>query len=131
MTSRVARNGAEAALVVDDEPAVRQFVGRAIARAWSGLAVVEAAGLAEAKEKLEDLRPRVVVADLSLRDGSGLDLCRFIQGHPWCHKTHVLVITGHPSSWIRERAFSAGACEFLPKPFEIDELQGSIRRLLA
>jgi len=131
MTSQVARRGAETALVVDDEPSVRRVVGRVIARAWPGLAVVEAAGLAEAKEKLQDLRLRFVVADLSLRDGSGLDLCRFIQGHPWCHDTCVLAVTGHPSSRARERAFSAGACEFLAKPFEIEELERSARRLLA
>lgn len=118
-------------LIVDDEPSVRRLLARVLHESRPECSVAEAADLPEAKKLLTDLRPRLVIADLRLPSGSGMDLCRFIQGHPWFYKTRVLVITGYPSPQVRDEIFIDGASEYLPKPFQMKELAGSIERLLA
>lgn len=123
--------GREVVLIVDDEPQVRKLLARVLHESRPGCSVAEAADIPEAKRLLADLRPRLVISDVRLPSGSGMDLCRFIQGHPWFYKTRVLVITGYPSSQVRDEVFIDGASEFLPKPFRAKELADSIERLLA
>ncbi|MBI4386460.1 MAG: response regulator [Elusimicrobia bacterium] len=123
--------GLETVLVVDDQPSVRRVVARVLRDTRPECAVAEAADLPQAKRLLADLRPKLLITDIRLPSGSGLQLCRFIQGHPWFYKTRVLIITGYPSLQTRGNAFTQGACEFLPKPFQASELAHSIGRLLA
>lgn len=118
-------------LIVDDEPSVRKVIARVLRNSHPGCAVADAADIPEAKKKLADLRPRLVISDFRLPSGDGMELCRFIQGHPWFYRTRVLIITGYPSPEVREKVFAKGACEFLPKPFQPGELAESIGRLLA
>lgn len=118
-------------LIVDDEASVRKVIARVLRSSHPGCAVAEAADIPEAKKKLADLRPRLVISDLCLPSGNGMDLCRFIQGHPWFHKTRILIITGLPSQEVRDKVFAKGVCEFLPKPFQPGDLAESIGRLLS
>lgn len=118
-------------LIVDDESMVRKIITRVVKKNFPGYQVEEAADLPEAKRKIMDLQPKLVVLDLHMPSGNGMELCRLIQKHPWFSKTRVLILTGYPAPQVRERAFEQGACEFLPKPFEMEELAGSIGRLLA
>lgn len=118
-------------LIVDDEPVVRAVVSRVIKGNYPGWRLKEAKDLAAAKQVLANLQPRLVVLDLRMPDGNGMELCRLIQGHPWLSKTHILILTGYPSHRARQSAFALGACEFLSKPFLLAELSGSIGRLLA
>ena len=118
-------------LIVDDEPAVRRLIVRLLAQCSPRCLVAQAGDVPRAKKLLISLRPDLAVLDLRMPNGNGLELCRLIQSHPWLSKTHVLVLTGYPSSRVRERTFAEGACEFLPKPFENHELTASLGRLLA
>jgi DNA-binding response OmpR family regulator len=124
------QTGSGTVLIVDDEPSARQVIARVLRRAYPGFAVAVAADIPEAERMLLDLRPRLVVANIHLPSGSGLDLCRFMQGHPWFYKTRVLIITAFPSSATLEQELIKGACEFLTKPFHPDELAHCLRRLL-
>lgn len=123
--------GHQGVLIVDDEPSVRKVIARVLRRAYPQCQAEEAGDLPQAKQKLLDLQPKLVISDLYLPSGNGLDLCHFIQKHPWFYKTRVLVITSYPSHHVREISFEQGACEFLPKPFHAEDLAGSIGRLLA
>ena len=107
------------------------MIARVLRRTHPDCRMEEAADIPQARKMLLSLRPRLVISDLYLPRGNGLDLCRFIQGHPWFYKTRVLIITGYPSAELRERAFVQGACEFLPKPFRTEDMANSIGRLLA
>lgn len=123
--------GPHVVLTVDDEPSVRKVIARVLRSTYPQCRVEEAGDLPQAKQKLLDLQPKLVISDLYLPSGNGLDLCHFIQEHPWFYRTRVLVITSYPSRQVRESAFEQGACEFLPKPFHAEDLAGSIGRLLA
>ena len=118
-------------LIADDEPAVRRLIVRLLDRCAPGCLVAQADDVPQAKDLLISLRPDLAVLDLRMPTGNGLELCRLIQSHPWLSKTRVLVLTGYPSSRVREKTFAEGACEFLPKPFENHELIASLGRLLA
>ena len=118
-------------LVVDDESAVRRLIVRLLGKIYPNCKVEEATDLPEAKQKLTDFQPRLAILDFHLPSGTGMELCRLIQGHPRLSKTRILMITGYPTDQVREQAFEQGTCEFLPKPFQLEELAGSIGRLLA
>lgn len=118
-------------MVVDDAAIVRQLVVRQLKRIYPRACFVEAASLEEAKRKILDSRPRVLILDLRLPDGSGLELCRLMQGNAWFYETRVLIIAGYSTPGIRERSFRLGVSEFMPKPFNADDLADSMRRLMA
>lgn len=117
-------------LIVDDEPKIREFVARVLKEYFPKCQIEEAADGVEAAEKLVLVNPTLVILDIKLPGISGLDVCRIIQEQPMHSKTRVLAITGCPSPALSKEMFNRGASEFLRKPFDIQELAGSINRLL-
>jgi len=118
-------------LIVDDEPVVRHLIHRTILKTYPEWNVELASDGLEAKHKLLDLYPRLVITDICLPGIHGLELCQFIQEHPRLVHTRILAITGYHMPNIHEKVFNRGASEFLFKPFALDEFVGSIGRLLA
>jgi DNA-binding NtrC family response regulator len=105
-------------LVVDDERMIRWTLRAAFEDA--GGVVEEAADLAEAREKLTTGWPDLLVLDLKLPDGSGMDLLAEIK----VQDAHlpVLIITAFGSLKGAVVAMQAGAFDYLAKPFELDDL---------
>ncbi|MBR9795636.1 MAG: response regulator, partial [Gammaproteobacteria bacterium] len=86
----------------------------------SGLDVTAVETLAEARESLSQLNPQLVLLDIELPDGNGLDLMddlRRISPRP-----AVVVMTGHGADYA-ERAIAGGADDFLNKPFDAARLR--------
>jgi two-component system OmpR family response regulator len=112
-------------LVVDDEEDVSSLVGRALAR--EGHSVRCAASLAEAEKAMVEAPVDLMVLDLELGDGSGLQLCRAMRrrGDP----IPVLLLTAHGEVPRRLEGFDAGADDFLAKPFAVAELRARVRAL--
>ncbi len=100
-------------LIVDDHPLVREgLIG--LLTAQSDFQVCgEAAGLAEARQALAATRPDVVIVDLTLRDGHGIELIKEIKAHG--ERPYVLVLSMHDESLFAERALRAGAVGYLSK----------------
>jgi DNA-binding response OmpR family regulator len=71
---------------------------------------------------------RLVIADLRLPDGDGLDVVRAARQAP--APSPVIVVTGYPSEASRRRALEAGADAFVPKPFGISWFTDLVRRYL-
>jgi DNA-binding NtrC family response regulator len=112
-------------LVVDDDPAARY----AMARVFEGeLRVVEAATIAEGRERLPAELPAVVLLDYNLPDGDGLELLREIGDAP--ESPAVIMITAHGSERVAVEAMKAGAYDYLTKPYDIDELRLTVSRAL-
>ncbi|HER35495.1 MAG TPA: sigma-54-dependent Fis family transcriptional regulator [Halothiobacillaceae bacterium] len=110
-------------LIVDDEPDIRTLVALFMRR--EGITTLEAADLAEARERLaanEDLD--LCLADMRLPDGNGLDLVDEIRRKR--PTLPVAVITAHGQVEAAVRALKAGAFDFINKPIE----QDTLRRLL-
>jgi DNA-binding response OmpR family regulator len=83
--------------------------------------------LAEALVAMRATMPDVVVLDLGLPDGDGLDLCRTIREHS---NAYVIVASGRSSEFDKLRGFSLGADDFIAKPFSGRELAARVEALL-
>lgn len=112
-------------LVVEDQPNLRRGLTNALREAGY---TVEAAGeLAEAT-RLLSADPDVILLDIMLPDGSGLDWLRSLRRNH--SETPVLLLTARDSIQDRVLGLDSGADDYLVKPFSIDELKVRIRALL-
>lgn len=113
-------------LVVDDADLIRTWLGQALAA--SGYAVETAASCAEALQVVEATSPGIVILDLRLPDGSGIDLL------PKLHEIDpdlvVVMVTAFGEISTAVEAVKAGAHDFLEKPIDLDELKLVIARAL-
>jgi DNA-binding NarL/FixJ family response regulator len=117
------------ALIVEDSPIFRETL-RSLLCAWfPGLRICEAEGVAEGHAQFREHRPRVVVVDVGLPDGSGLDLVKRIkQESP---ATTVAVCTSHEQPAYEAAARACGADCFLPKStFDAKQLADAVRGAL-
>ena len=113
-------------LVVDDERAICVAIKRLLAaRGWE---VETAASAEEAIERLSQSMFNLVVTDLSMPGLSGLDLLRWIRTH--APATEVVMITAYGSEKTAVEAMKLGAADYVPKPFDNDELELKVERIL-
>ena len=113
-------------LVVDDEPAVRDSLDRALR--LEGYKVDLAADGAEALKMLGEDSPDAVVLDLMMPRVDGLEVCRRMRAAG--DRTPVLVLTARDAVSDRVKGLDAGADDYLVKPFALDELLARLRALL-
>jgi two-component system, OmpR family, response regulator MprA len=113
-------------LVVDDEPAVRDSLDRALR--LEGYEVGLASDGAEALEALSGDDPDAVVLDLMMPRVDGLEVCRRMRAAG--NRTPVLVLTARDAVSDRVKGLDAGADDYLVKPFALDELLARLRALL-
>jgi two-component system response regulator MprA len=113
-------------LVVDDEPAVREAVERALR--LDGHDVLLAADGVEALAALEGRPPDAVVLDVLMPRVDGLELCRRLRGRG--DRTPVLMLTARDAVSDRVAGLDAGADDYLVKPFALEELLARVRALL-
>jgi len=106
------------ALVVDDDENFRDSLGLLVAR--EGYEVRVAGGLDEARGRLAESCPDVVLVDLGLPDGSGLDLLRDEQA---AASSEFIVITGNATVESAVEALRQGALDYLTKPLDRSRLK--------
>jgi len=112
--------------VIDDEPVVRDAIGRVLEAA--GLSVARAADGRSGLAHPAAAGCRLVLCDLMLPDGAGSEVIRKLRAaRP---TLPVIAITGYATDDNARRSIAAGATDFLPKPFEESELLGVVRRAL-
>jgi two-component system response regulator MprA len=113
-------------LVVDDEPAVRSSLERALR--LDGYEVSLAAGGREALAALAGAPPDAVVLDVLMPELGGLEVCRRLRDAG--DRTPVLMLTARDRVADRVRGLDAGADDYLVKPFALEELSARLRALL-
>ena len=113
-------------LVVDDEADFLTTYRRLLGR--DGFRVVTAATRSEALAALAAEQFAVVVTDVRLPDGDGLDVVRAATDHGR-KPTAVIVVSGFTSRHARDAALVAGAVDFFAKPFDAVALAARIREL--
>jgi two-component system, OmpR family, response regulator MprA len=113
-------------LVVDDEPAVRDALDRAL-RA-EGYRVSTAGDGRAALDRVAEDHPDLVVLDVLMPLMDGLEACRALRAAG--DRTPILVLTARDSVADRVEGLDAGADDYLVKPFALDELLARIRALL-
>jgi len=121
---------AESLMVVDDDPAIRELVREYLADMPKPLEVLEASTVAEARALFDESRPDVVLLDMRLPDGDGLDLLARWRGDG-TEIVPVIVITADSSSSRTIRAIQGGAWDYLVKPLEPETVQHVVGRALA
>jgi DNA-binding NarL/FixJ family response regulator len=116
-------------LIVDDHPIVRLGI-RQMIEAEPGLAVCgEAESAREALDLVKSATPDLALVDLSLGDGSGLDLIRSLR--EVAPNVRVLVLSMHDEALFAERALRAGARGYIMKREAIAGLVHAIQEILA
>jgi two-component system response regulator MprA len=113
-------------LVVDDEPAVRTALSRALA--LERYEVELAADGAEALDRLAAAPPDAIVLDVAMPGIDGLEVCRRLRRAG--DRTPVLMLTARDAIDDRVEGLDAGADDYLVKPFALRELQARLRALL-
>jgi two-component system response regulator MprA len=113
-------------LVVDDEPAVRDAVDRALR--LEGYQTEMAVDGREALDALAVRPPDAVVLDVLMPEMDGLEVCRRLRAAG--DTTPVLVLTARDGVADRVRGLDAGADDYLVKPFALEELRARLRALL-
>jgi two-component system KDP operon response regulator KdpE len=109
-------------LMIEDEPEIRRFARMALES--EGLEVFDAATLARGLIDAATRRPELVVLDLGLPDGDGLDFIREFRG--WS-QAPVLVLSAREGEERKVQALDAGADDYLVKPFGVAELLARVR----
>ncbi|HUP60852.1 MAG TPA: sigma-54 dependent transcriptional regulator [Thermoanaerobaculia bacterium] len=111
-------------LIVDDEASLRDFLTIVFEEEqWH----VDAAGsLAEAHLAIQRAEPDIVLCDLMLPDGSGIDLVRDVKAQS--PSIIFVMITAHTSTRSAVEALKAGAIDYIAKPFDIEELKIVVRK---
>jgi DNA-binding NtrC family response regulator len=117
---------AERLLIVDDERAICIAIQRLLT--GRGYAVDTAHSAEQAMEMLERSPYHLVITDLNLKTVSGMDLLRWARQH--APETAVIMITAFGSEKIAVEAIKLGAADYLPKPFDNDELEVMVARVL-
>jgi two-component system response regulator MprA len=113
-------------VVADDDRATRESLTTALE--LEGYEVSTAADGMRALELVESLRPDVVVLDIGMPEVDGLSACRRMRARG--DRTPVLILTARSEVSDRVSGLDAGADDYLPKPFALDELLARLRALL-
>jgi two-component system response regulator MprA len=113
-------------LVVDDDRAVRESLRRSLS--FNGYSVELAQDGQEALELITRDRPDAVVLDVMMPRLDGLEVCRRLRSSG--DDLPILVLTARDSVSERVAGLDAGADDYLPKPFALEELLARMRALL-
>ncbi len=113
-------------LVVDDDAAVRNSLDRALR--LNGYTVGLAVDGTDALEQVRAEPPDAMVLDVLMPNTDGLEVCRRMRAVG--DRTPILMLTAQDSVSHRVSGLDAGADDYLPKPFSLDELLARLRALL-
>ncbi len=117
--------GTARVLLVEDHADIAQFVQKSLQQAGWQVAVV--GSIAQAQSELNGNAVQVILLDLGLPDGDGIDLIANIRG--WS-PTPIIVLSARDQESEKIKALDAGADDYLTKPFSINELLARVRTQL-
>jgi signal transduction histidine kinase len=114
-------------LVADDEPDMLRFLKSQLS---SHYRVLEAVDGQQAVEKASHFLPDVILLDMMMPEKDGLQACREIREHTPTQSIPVILLTARADEETKLAALSAGASDFLTKPFSTTELHVRIKNLV-
>lgn len=116
-------------MIVDDHEIVRRGIAEIVDRSDGLVVVAEAGSVAEALRRAELVRPEVVLVDLQLPDGTGIDIITAL--HRTLPQTHPIVLTSFDDDDALSEALHAGARAFLLKTVRGAEIADVIKAVAA
>jgi DNA-binding NtrC family response regulator len=114
-------------LIIDDEPAARYGMRRALEK--EHYAIQETDSVRSAEELVEKCAPSVVLLDVRLASESGLEYLPTLVSRK--EAPMVIIVTAHGSERLAIEAIKKGAYDYLAKPFEVDELRILVRNAIS
>jgi signal transduction histidine kinase len=114
-------------LVADDEPDMLRFLKTHLSRHFR---VLEAVDGQQAIEKASQFLPDIILLDMMMPEKDGLQACREIRDHTPTESIPVVLLTARADDETKLAALSAGASDFLKKPFSTIELDVRLRNLV-
>ncbi|MEN6337372.1 MAG: response regulator transcription factor [Phycisphaerales bacterium] len=121
--------GKRTVLIVDDHPIVRQGLAQLINQETDLLVCGQAEDAHQAMQAIRDLKPNMVIVDISLKDTSGVELIKDLKvQYP---ELPVLTLSMHDEAIYGERALRAGARGYIMKQEATEKVFTAIRRVLA
>ncbi|MDO5673161.1 MAG: response regulator transcription factor [Actinomycetaceae bacterium] len=112
-------------MIVDDHEIVRRGIAEVVDRAEGLSVVAEAGGVAEAVRRAELVQPDVILVDLQLPDGTGIDVMKQLKER--LPHTKAVVLTSFDDDGALAESLSAGACAYLLKNVRGAEITDGIR----
>jgi len=116
-------------LLVEDTEDNRQMMRRLLE--MSGYRVVEAINGVEAVEVANQIRPQIILMDLSLPFIDGLAATRRIRSLPGLSKVPIVAVSANDTADFHSEALDAGCNAYITKPIDYPELEDLVNRLLA
>lgn len=116
-------------IIVDDHPIVRQGLRRMLEAEPDLTVCAEADSEAAARDAIRAHKPDIVIVDLSLEHGDGIELVRAM--HAELPELRMLVLSMHDETIYAERLLAAGAMGYIMKQAASDQLLTAVRRVLA
>ncbi len=112
-------------LIVDDDKTARYGMRRTLESRYR---VLEAEGVSSARQIMAREIPSLLLLDIEMPEENGLDFLREIKAQ--AESPAVVMITAYGSEKVAVEAMKSGAYDYLPKPFEVDELRLVVERVL-
>jgi DNA-binding NtrC family response regulator len=116
----------ERVLLIDDDPGVSEVVGLLLER--EGYDVQRAGSVKEARSRVHAAEPDLVITDLKLPDGTGLEVIAAVRARR--PRLPIIMITSYSSIESAIAALRGGAVDYVIKPFNNDEFLRAVRRAL-
>lgn len=114
-------------LVVDDDVHVRMMLEAVLES--EGYSVVLAHSGPEALAMMKEEQPSLVLLDYMMPGMNGLDVLREIKKSHG--QTKVIMVTGHGNEKLANEMLKSGAADYIQKPFAMDQLLSSVKRVLS
>lgn len=111
-------------LIVDDDPQVYRIVSRLLDE--SVYEVYAASHGKEALDKVPQIKPDMLLLDLMMPEMSGMEVCEKIKNNPDTKDIFVFILSAKDGQVDRRKCFSAGADDYISKPFHIASLARKI-----
>src|ERR1700736_6210294 len=118
----------EKILLVDDDRVIQKMVGAFLER--NGYTVAVAANGLEALQFVRDQLPDLVITDVLMPELNGIELTTRLRGHYRTARVPIIMLSSMAEAKDALVGYSAGADEYLPKPFELTLLDAKIQSLL-
>jgi len=118
----------EKILVIEDEPDIRKNLEYNLIR--EGFKVSSVGSLKEANETINNNNFSLILLDLMLPDGSGLDLCKKIKSNPETESIPIIILTAKDDEVDKVVGFELGADDYVTKPFSVRELILRVKAVL-
>ena len=112
--------------IIDDDSSIRWVLEKALGKANIAVASFDSGN--GALEELQREEPAVIVSDIRIPGINGLELLEQI--HERCPELPVIIMTAHSDLDSAVSAYKGGAFEYLPKPFDVDEVTSLVQRAL-